>query len=110
MFIINWFKDVLGKLGLFKKSGKILFLGLDNAGKTTLMGLLKHGRVMTADPTQHVKSEELQMGSITFKAFDMGGHPTVRVCWKYYYPNVDGIIYLVDSSEFERLKESRLEL
>ncbi|CDO72944.1 hypothetical protein BN946_scf185002.g129 [Trametes cinnabarina] len=76
MFIINWFWDILAQLGLLHKNAKILFLGLDNAGKT------------------HPQSDIA----------------IARRLWRDYFPEVDGIVFLVDSADFERFAESKAEL
>lgn len=64
MWLVNWFKSTLEGLGLFNKNAKIVFLGLDDAGKTTLLRRLKDDRMVQMDPTQQPHAEELTLGKL----------------------------------------------
>lgn len=103
----SWFWDWLSYLGLSNKTGKILFLGLDNAGKTTLLGKLATDQVHVHRPTFHPNVEQLTLGGIKLKTIDMGGHFEARRLWKDYFTKVDGVVFIVDAANPERFPEAR---
>jgi len=109
-FLWNWVFKALNYVGLANKDATILFLGLDNAGKTTLLRMLRDNKVEVNEPTRHACSEELIMGGVKFSTYDLGGHFAARRIWKDYFVKVDGIVFLVDAADKERFDESKKEL
>lgn len=90
---------------------RILLVGLDAAGKTTLLYKLKLNETVTTIPTVGFNVETLQpVKNITFTMWDVGGQDRIRTLWRHYYTNTDGIVFMVDSADCERFEEARLEL
>jgi GTP-binding protein SAR1 len=103
---VDWFWHSL----IRGRKAKILFLGLDNAGKTTLLHLLHDGHIHQHQPTGHATSEEMQLGNLRITVIDMGGHKAARQIWRNYYTTVDAIVFLVDAADPKRLLEAKQEL
>ena len=85
-------------------------LGLDAAGKTTTLYKLKLGDTINTMPTIGFNVEEVQYKKVNFTVWDVGGQEKMRPLWRHYYQGVNGLIYLVDSGDVDRLEEARDEL
>ena len=110
MGLFDWFWDLLSYLGFGGKEGKILFLGLDNAGKTTLLGKLTTDEIHIHRPTLHPNVEDLALGGIKLKTFDLGGHAEARRLWRDYFTQCDAVVFMIDAACPERFPEVRAEL
>ena len=102
----NWF----AKLFNFSKEKKLLMLGLDAAGKTTILYALKLNECITSIPTIGFNVEEVNYKNLNMSIWDIGGQDKIRRLWKYYYENCDGLIFVVDSADKNRFKEAKREL
>ncbi|KAG2156236.1 ADP-ribosylation factor family-domain-containing protein [Suillus clintonianus] len=97
--------------GLFtRQETRLLMLGLDAAGKTTILYKLKLGEVVTTVPTIGFNVETVEYKKLQFTVWDVGGQDKIRLLWRYYYNNVQGIIFVVDSSDRDRIPEAKEEL
>lgn len=99
-------------LALFNRfhESRILLLGLDAAGKTTILYKLKLGEIITTIPTIGFNVEEVCYKSMKMVVWDVGGQDKIRKLWRHYYQGSDALIYIVDSADRERLQLAQEEL
>jgi small GTP-binding protein len=93
-----------------KEELRILMVGLDAAGKTTVLYKLKLGEVVTTVPTIGFNVESVDYKNISFTVWDVGGQDKIRRLWRYYYEGTRGLIFVVDSNDRERVEDAREEL
>lgn len=97
--------------GLFgRREMRILMVGLDAAGKTTILYKLKLGEIVTTIPTIGFNVETVEYKNISFTVWDVGGQDKIRPLWRHYFQNTQGIIFVVDSNDRDRIGEAREEL
>jgi len=89
---------------------RILMVGLDAAGKTTILYKLKLGEIVTTIPTIGFNVETVEYKNISFTVWDVGGQDKIRPLWRHYYQNTQGVIFVVDSNDRDRVGEARDEL
>ena len=102
--------SVFSKLLWTKKEIRILILGLDNAGKTTLLYRLKIGEVVTTIPTIGFNVESVTYKNLNFNVWDLGGQTSIRPYWRCYYANTAAVVFVIDSTDVERLETASGEL
>jgi ADP-ribosylation factor protein 6 len=105
-----------GKMGDFlsklfgNKEMRVLMLGLDAAGKTTILYKLKLGQGVSTIPTVGFNVETVTFKKVKFNVWDVGGQDKIRPLWRHYYAGTQALIFVVDSSDRERIDEARQEL
>jgi len=92
------------------KEMRILMVGLDAAGKTTILYKLKLGEVVTTIPTIGFNVETVEYKNISFTVWDVGGQDKIRPLWRHYYQGTQGLIFVVDSNDRDRVEDAREEL
>ncbi|CAK9152713.1 unnamed protein product [Ilex paraguariensis] len=98
------------KMLFAKKEMRILMVGLDAAGKTTILYKLKLGEIVTTIPTIGFNVETVEYKNVSFTVWDVGGQDKIRPLWRHYFQNTQGLIFVVDSNDRERISEARDEL
>lgn len=86
------------------------FLGLDNAGKTTILRSMCSESIESTAPTRGFNAKQLRTGNLEFTIWDIGGQKALRAYWTNYYDQVNGIVWVIDSADLARLTETGFEL
>ena len=102
--------EFLSKMFSGKKEMRILMVGLDGAGKTTILYRLKLGETVSSIPTIGFGVETVQYKNIDITVWDVGGQDKIRPLWKHYYQNAQAIIFVIDSSDRDRIAMASEEL
>jgi len=124
--MVSWVSQVGDKVGKgtsalidalpsLKEDHHVVMVGLDSAGKSTVLYRLKFDQYVNTVPTigfncERVRGTVGRSRGLTFLIWDVGGQEKVRPLWKSYTRATDAVIYVVDSTDTERLEEAKLEL
>jgi ADP-ribosylation factor-like protein 6 len=95
---------LLDKLGSVfsskKKDFNLVVIGLDNAGKSTIVnGLKSNNKANNITPTVGFNMEKFSVKSLNFTTYDMSGQSRYRNLWEAYYREADAIVFVVDSGD-----------
>ncbi|CAF0792657.1 unnamed protein product [Didymodactylos carnosus] len=109
----NWWTklyDAFASLGADKEA-RILMLGLDAAGKTTILYKIKLNENLSTIPTIGFNVETVSpCRGVSFTVWDVGGQEKIRQLWRHYYQGAEGLMFVIDSNDHERLEEAKSEL
>eukprot|EP01100_Stratorugosa_tubuloviscum_P006491 TRINITY_DN27_c1_g1_i1.p1 TRINITY_DN27_c1_g1~~TRINITY_DN27_c1_g1_i1.p1 ORF type:complete len:180 (+),score=65.45 TRINITY_DN27_c1_g1_i1:70-609(+) len=97
-----FFSSLWGQL-FGNKEHKVIIVGLNNAGKTTILYKLVLNQVVETVPTIGSNVEQVKFRNITMAMWDLGGQEAARTAWTTYYQNAQAVILVIDSSDKNRL-------
>ncbi|KAG1445846.1 hypothetical protein G6F56_009766 [Rhizopus delemar] len=93
-----------------EKEMRILMLGLDNAGKTTILKRINGEPIDTISPTLGFNIKTLEHENYKLNIWDVGGQKSIRSYWRNYFEQTDALVWVVDSADRLRLNDCRKEL
>ncbi|CAG8695525.1 7519_t:CDS:2 [Ambispora leptoticha] len=102
--------SILRKIRQREKEIRLLVLGLDNAGKTTILKRLNGEPIDKLSPTLGFNIETLEHNGYKLHVFDVGGQKSIRSYWRNYFEQTDGVIWVVDSADRMRIGDCSKEL
>jgi len=102
--------SILRKLKEKEKDVRILMLGLDNAGKTTILKKFNGEDISQISPTLGFNIKTLEHKGYNLNIWDVGGQKSLRSYWRNYFETTDGLIWVVDSADKRRLQDCKKEL
>ena len=102
--------SILRKLKEKEKDVRILMLGLDNAGKTTILKKFNGEDISSISPTLGFNIKTLEHKGYNLNIWDVGGQKSLRSYWRNYFETTDGLIWVVDSADRRRLQDCNKEL
>lgn len=92
------------------KELRILMIGLDNSGKTTILYKLKLGTAENTVPTVGFNVETIKYKNILINAWDIGGQERLRALWRHYFSGTDILVFVIDSNDLDRLEKAKFEM
>ncbi|KAI7883463.1 ARF/SAR superfamily [Lichtheimia hyalospora FSU 10163] len=101
---------ILKKIRTKEKEIRILMLGLDNAGKTTILKRFNGEPIDTISPTLGFNIKTLEHNGYKLNIWDVGGQKSIRSYWRNYFEQTDALVWVVDSADHLRLDDCRREL
>lgn len=104
------FLSVLKKMRQKEKEMRILLLGLDNAGKTTILKRFNGESIDEISPTLGFNIKTIEHRGYTLNVWDVGGQKSLRSYWRNYFESTDGLIWVVDCADRMRLDACKEEL
>ena len=93
------FSKILDFFSRSRNNFKIIILGIQNAGKTTILYRLSIGQLVKTTPTIGSNVEEISYNNVKLQAWDLGGQESTRSVWNVYFVNTDAIIYVIDTHD-----------